>query len=272
MSNSSKDQPSIRVHAPPGGHSNNIFGTDPEETHNRAATLAGQYKQTQMKSNIFGTDEPAPIRSVSNKNKSNIFGTDEPVPTRSVSNKNKSNIFGSTDDDDQNKRQSGGRQGLRVGYNPINGESYTMKSNINSKNIENDKQIDVSNKKTIEEENNNVQVTSTNSIENSNIQKTVEKSDDGNNVGYNPINGESYTMKNNINSKNIENDKQIDVSNKTIEEENNNVQVTSTNSIENSNIQKTVEKSDDGNNGQKNVHTSVRVCHPPGGKSSGPLW
>ncbi|CAF1435796.1 unnamed protein product [Rotaria sp. Silwood1] len=210
MSNSSKDQPSIRVHAPPGGHSNNIFGTDPEETHNRAATLAGQYKQTQMKSNIFGTDEPAPIRSVSNKNKSNIFGTDEPVPTRSVSNKNKSNIFGSTDDDDQNKRQSGGRQGLR--------------------------------------------------------------DPNASRMGYNPINGESYTMKNNINSKNIENDKQIDVSNKTIEEENNNVQVTSTNSIENSNIQKTVEKSDDGNNGQKNVHTSVRVCHPPGGKSSGPLW
>lgn len=45
--------------------------------------------------------------------KSNIFGTDDSAPTRSVSNKNKSNIFGTVDDDEQNKRQTGPRQGLR---------------------------------------------------------------------------------------------------------------------------------------------------------------
>ncbi|CAF5172023.1 unnamed protein product, partial [Rotaria magnacalcarata] len=87
MSNSSNDHPSIRVHAPPGGRSNNIFGTNPEEPQPSAGTLAGQYKQSQMKSNIFGTDEPA--------------------QTRSVSNKNKSNVFASTNDDEQAKRQQG---------------------------------------------------------------------------------------------------------------------------------------------------------------------
>ncbi|CAF1409892.1 unnamed protein product, partial [Rotaria sordida] len=113
MSNPSKDHTSTRVHVPPGGHCSNIFGTNPEETHTRAGTIANQYKQTQMKSNIFETDEPAPARSVSNKNKSNVFGST---------------------DDEQNKRQSGVRQGLRVGYNPINGESYSMADNLNSKN------------------------------------------------------------------------------------------------------------------------------------------
>ena len=73
---------------------NNIFGSDPQETAPTAGTLAGQYKQTQMKSNIFGNDEP--------------------TTTRHVSDKNKSNIFGVGDNDDPSKRQAGGiRQGLR---------------------------------------------------------------------------------------------------------------------------------------------------------------
>ncbi|CAF1109529.1 unnamed protein product [Rotaria sordida] len=192
MSNPSKDHTSIRVHVPPGGHCSNIFGTNPEETHTRAGTIANQYKQTQMKSNIFETDEPAPARSVSNKNKSNVFGST---------------------DDEQNKRQSGVRQGLR--------------------------------------------------------------DPNASRMGYNPINGESYSMADNLNPKNSKNDKQTDLPIKTNEEENDNAQAISTNSAENSNIQKTVEKPDhtnDGNNAQKNVHTSVRVFQPPGGKSSGPLW
>jgi len=53
---------------------NNIFGTDPQETNTKGGTIAGQFKQTQMKSNIFGTDEPTTTRHVSDKNKSNIFG------------------------------------------------------------------------------------------------------------------------------------------------------------------------------------------------------
>ena len=113
MSNLNKDHPSIRylrllhvfnllsdlnflfrrVHAPPGGYSNNIFGTDPEETHKKVETLAGQYKQAQMKSSIFDTSEPTPMRQVSNKTKSNIFGNN--------------------DDDEQSKHQANVRHGLR---------------------------------------------------------------------------------------------------------------------------------------------------------------
>jgi len=87
-----------------------IFGPDPVETHHKPETLAGQYKQTQMKSNIFGPEEPTATRHVSDKNKSNIFGIG----------------------DDQNKQHTG-RHGLRVGYNPISGESYTPKDNVNEK-------------------------------------------------------------------------------------------------------------------------------------------
>ena len=97
------------VHAPPGGHSNNIFGaqqdeqsaankkknTQSEESAPKGGTIAGQYKQSQMKSNIFGSDEPAASRNVSNKNQSNIFGVG---------------------DDDQAKRQASVRQGLRGKY------------------------------------------------------------------------------------------------------------------------------------------------------------
>jgi hypothetical protein len=70
----------------------NIFAPTSEETNPSAGTLAGQYKQTQMKSNIFGTDEPTSARHVSDKNKSNIFGIG---------------------DNDQNKTQGGTRQGRR---------------------------------------------------------------------------------------------------------------------------------------------------------------
>ena len=71
---------------------NNIFGTDTEQPSNKSGTIAGQFKQTQMKSNIFGNDEPASSRPVSDKNKSDIFGVN--------------------DKNEQNK-QSAVRQGLR---------------------------------------------------------------------------------------------------------------------------------------------------------------
>lgn len=75
---------------------NNIFGTDAQETQPKAAgTIAGQYKQTQMKSNIFGSDEPTSTRQVSDKNRSNIFGVG---------------------DDDQNKRQTGGARRGKLSY------------------------------------------------------------------------------------------------------------------------------------------------------------
>jgi len=114
-------------------------------------------------------------------------------------------------------------------------------------------------------------------------------------VGYNPISGESYATKTNENESTA----------KKPEEENSNGQVAPTNTgetgngqttaetgnghaaetgnghaaatnpTENKNVQKAAGKKDDNtneNNAQKNVHTSVRVVHPPGGKSNGPLW
>ena len=72
---------------------NNIFAADSQDTGPTAGTLAGQYKQTQMKSSIFGNDEP--------------------TATRTVSDKNRSNIFGVGDQDDPSKRQAGGvRRGM----------------------------------------------------------------------------------------------------------------------------------------------------------------
>jgi len=164
--------------------------------------------------------------------KSNIFGTDEPTSTRHVSDKNRSNIFGIGDNNDQSKRQPAGGR----------------------------------------------------------------RDPNASRMGYNPINGEAYST-NNVNPKNNENDKQPDSTVKAPEEENGNAQAAPTNTAENDNAQvapatttgngnvqaapvKTNENGNaqkpdnaaNGNNAQKNVHTSVRVFHPPGGKSNGPLW
>jgi hypothetical protein len=192
---------------------NNIFGTDPEENNTKAGTLAGQYKQTQMKSNIFGTDEP--------------------TSTRTVSDKNKSNIFGIGDNNDQNKRQGGGGRrdpnASRMGYNPINGEAYAPKDNVNSKTNENDKQPDLT-VKAPEEQNVNAQAAPTDSAENNNAQVAPATTT-----------------------------------------ENGNVQAAPAKTSENGNAQK-LDNAANGNNAQKNVHTNVRIVHPPGGKSNGPLW
>jgi hypothetical protein len=62
---------------------------------------------------------------------------------------------------------------ITVGYNPINGESYALKDDVNSKTNENDKQTDSTVKKP-EEENGNGQATSTNTAETGNDQKAAE--------------------------------------------------------------------------------------------------
>jgi hypothetical protein len=65
-----------------------------EDNSPSTGTLAGQYKQNQMKSSIFGNDEPTASRPVSDKNRSNIFGAPE--------------------QEQQNQNQGGGgRQGKR---------------------------------------------------------------------------------------------------------------------------------------------------------------
>lgn len=239
----SKDHPSIRVHAPPGGHSNNIFGqaqdeqsaankkkntqsdifgtktdnvnaapakparntgnnifgTDPEESAPKGGTIAGQYKQSQMKSNIFGSDEPTTTRNVPNKSQSNVF---------------------STPDDDQAKRQGGIRHGLRVGYNPINGESYNTAPKVN----ETEKQQEST------AETPAAETPSTESV----------PTENSTNNGQTPSTGTENTQP------------------ATSANENGKIQ-------SNDNVQKQEPA-------PKPVHTSVRVFHPPGGRSNGPLW
>lgn len=249
MSNLQKDQPSIRVCAPPGGRTANIFGVpEPEapvttKKNYMQSDIFGCKQESQevvpskpartMTNNIFGSDpepvapkskaysdknrstifdEPAP-QQPSNKpdrQRSNIFGTNEPVQpvqNRPVADKFKSNIFGSNDSDEQNKRQPGTRQGLRVGYNPINGEAYSTKEDVSAK------------------------------IE------TLEISDDA----------EKPTEETN-------------------EEAEKNGQKSP---AENGDTPATVVEQPQPTNGHaagKPSHTSVRVFHPPGGKSNGPLW
>ncbi|CAF0937802.1 unnamed protein product [Adineta ricciae] len=229
MSNIPSNHPSIRVHAPPGGHSNNIFGTSEFEQSaankkkHMESDIFGSKKETNEPtsatkparntgSNIFGTDsEQSNIKSGTiagqfkqTQMKSNIFGSDEPTSSRPVSDKNKSDIFGVNDKNEQNK-QSNVRQGLR--------------------------------------------------------------DPNASRMGYNPINGEAYAPKENINT----NEKEVEPSTKAAESEHAEVK----DNAPTDNAQTPTEKPAEATNGnaaQKSVHTSVRVFHPPGGKSNGPLW
>ncbi len=73
-----------------------------------------------------------------------------------------------------------------MGYNPINGESYTIKDNVNSKNIENEKQPD-STVKPAEEENSNVQAAAPiNTTENVNAQVTPGNTTENGNIQVPP--------------------------------------------------------------------------------------
>jgi len=215
---------------------NNIFGTGPEQPVQKSSLYSEKNRST-----IF--DEPPPQQQPSNKpdrQRSNIFGTNEPVQsasTRRVPEKFKSNIFGIGDDDTQTKRQGGTRQGLRVGYNPINGESYSTKDGLNSK---------VEQAETMENEKESNDTVKTPEEENG------EKTENGNNK-----------PEENGNEKPNENG---DIK-------------TPTNTTENGNSQAPVDKPTNGHmngtNGHgmvKNPHANVRVCHPPGGRSNGPLW
>lgn len=254
MSNLHKDQPSIRVCAPPGGRTANIFGVpEPEQPvsmkkHHMQSDIFGCKQETQetvqakpsrtMTNNIFGVepepapakskvyaeknrstifDEPAPVQP-SNKpdrQRSNIFAASDPVqnaPARPMADKFKSNIFSSSDSDEQNKRQTGGRQGLRVGYNPINGEPYATKDDVSTKLEKLD--ISLNNDKTKEESNDETE-------------KHVEQSPRDESTPPSTATEQMSNEKAPVNN---------------------------------------------GNPSSKNSHTSVRVCHPPGGRSNGPLW
>jgi len=75
-----------------------------------------------------------------------------------------------------------------VGYNPINGESYSTKDNVNSKTTENNKQPE-STVQTTEEQNGNAQVASTNSAENDNVQVTSVNTTENGNTQAAPTSG-----------------------------------------------------------------------------------
>jgi len=240
MSNFNKDHPSIRVFAPPGGRTANIFGVpEPEmpvmakKNHmesdifgcKQAEANSSPVKPVRtMTNNIFGPDPEQTVQKssvYSDKNKSTIFDEAPPVQpstkpdrqrstifdaepvqqtvqsARPVSEKFKSNIFGNGDGD--NQKRPGTKQGVRVGYNPINGESYGSKEDVTAK-------------------------------------------------------FEQVTI--------TENSAGDDDDNKQVQED------TTENDCEQTT---TVDKST-ANGHAKNGHTSVRVHHPPGGRSNGPLW
>ena len=90
---------------------NNIYGNEPAQTVQKSHTYSEKNRST-----IF---DEAPRQQPSNKpdrQRSDIFGANEPAhsaSTRPVTERFKSNIFGNGDQEEQNKRQPGHRQGLR---------------------------------------------------------------------------------------------------------------------------------------------------------------
>jgi len=128
--------------------------------------------------------------------KSNIFGGNEQASAtgRNFSDKNRSNIFG-VNDDDQTKRHVGGRQGVRVGYNPINGEAYSTKDGLNPKNqqqqqpeiVEENKESD-STVKPIEKENGQHSENGNGQLATENVEKAANGHDKATNGNSAPKN------------------------------------------------------------------------------------
>lgn len=92
------EKPSSRVRAPPGGHSNNIFGTDDAAQVN--AAKKAQQENIKPISNVFSSEKTDMQKKPNDHMRSNIFGEDQ---TRMVNN---------------------GVNKKRVGYNPITGKEY----------------------------------------------------------------------------------------------------------------------------------------------------
>jgi hypothetical protein len=95
----SSDKPSSKVINPPGGRSNNIFGSVEENT-----TANAFNKNKNQTSSIFFGDDSTPQNN-------------QRVVNQGQNNRQKSNIFGE-DPAKENNRDN------RRGYNPITGKSY----------------------------------------------------------------------------------------------------------------------------------------------------
>jgi biopolymer transport protein ExbD len=96
---------------------------------------------------------------------------------------------------------------LPVGYNPINGEAYAPKDNVNSKTNENDKQPDLT-VKAPEEQNVNAQAAPTDSAENNNAQVAPATTTENGNVQAAPAktseNGNAQKLDNAANGNNAQ--------------------------------------------------------------------
>ncbi|CAF0726742.1 unnamed protein product [Didymodactylos carnosus] len=86
-----------------------------EINHTNNTRTADLHRQNQMRSNIFDTNDQ----------------TQKSTAASSFSDKNKSNIF---NDNENDQKKRGGRQGVRVGYNCITGESYNTNKGPDSNN------------------------------------------------------------------------------------------------------------------------------------------
>ena len=99
----SNDKPSSKVINPPGGRSNNIFGSNHEENQNSNANN----KARNQTSSVFFGDDSTPAQQPQR-------------PNEAANNRQKSSIFG---DDPAKENNSKDR---RTGYNPITGKSYEI--------------------------------------------------------------------------------------------------------------------------------------------------
>lgn len=98
------ERPSSRVRAPPGGHSNNIFGTDRGDDW----AMTGKKENVRPISNVFG--EPAAPANNDTPMKKTIAPADQV----------KSILFG----EDATQQQVNAAKKKRTGINPITGRRY----------------------------------------------------------------------------------------------------------------------------------------------------
>ncbi|CAF1024418.1 unnamed protein product [Rotaria sp. Silwood1] len=267
MSNFSKDQPSIRVHAPPGGRSTNIFGIPEPEA-------PMPTKKNHMESDIFGCKKDntdfVPVKQTRNIT-NNIFGNqpEQPIQKSNIySEKNKSTIFDEAPPQQPSNKPDRQRSNIFATDEPVQSTTTTTRpvSEKYKSSIFGNNDYDIQNKR---------QPGTRQGLRDPNASR----------MGYNPINGEPYSIKDGLNSKveqtgTTENEKESDDTSKIPEEnngeqvENGNTDVTENGNTEGSNDKQTNGHSN-GTNGHttiKDPHTSVRVVHPPGGRSNGPLW
>ncbi|CAF0850894.1 unnamed protein product [Rotaria sordida] len=271
MSNFSKDHPSIRVFAPPGGRTANIFGVPEPEA-------PMPTKKNHMESDIFGckkdNTDSVPVKQTRNIT-NNIFGSqpEQSVPKSNVySDKNKSTIFDEPPPQQPSNKPDRQRSNIFASNEPMQSTSTRPVS---------------------EKYKSSIFGTGDNDIQTKRQQGTRQGLRDPNasRMGYNPINGEPYSTKDGLSSKveqtgMMENEKDSNDTSKTPEaengeqvengkdksNENGHTDESTTNATENGNAETSNDKPTNGHSTAKNPHTSVRIAHPPGGRSNGPLW